>query len=96
MESSKVPILVDIPVLSYLFRYEEKVKQVQELVIVIEPHIISKDSNNVSLKELGYEGLSDDIVRISNKSQTDKTDALTEQNSKIFKSDKDVKEEDGI
>jgi general secretion pathway protein D len=96
MESNKVPILGDIPVLSYLFRYEERVKQVQELVIVIEPHIISKDSNNVSLKELGYEGLSDDIVRISNKSQTDKTDALTEQNSKIFKSDKDVKEEDGI
>jgi len=96
MESSKVPILGDIPVLSYLFRYEEKVKQVQELVIVIEPHIISKDSNNVSLKELGYEGLSDDIVRISNKSQTDKTDALTEKNSKIYKSDKDVKEEDGI
>jgi general secretion pathway protein D len=96
MESNKVPILGDIPVLSYLFKYEEKVKQVQELVIVIEPHIISKDSNNVSLKELGYEGLSDDIVRISNKSQTDKTDALTEQNSKIFKSDKDVKEEDGI
>lgn len=99
MESNKVPILGDIPILSYLFKYEEKVKQVQELVIVIEPHIISKDSNNISLKELGYEGLSDDIVRISNKSQTDKTDALTKQNSKIIKSDKkakEVKEEDEI
>ena len=101
MESNKVPILGDIPVLSYLFKYEEKIKEVQELVIVIEPHIINKDSNNVSLKELGYEGLSDDIVRLSNKSQTDKVDALTEKNSKIYKSkkskeDKKVKEADEI
>ena len=99
MESNKIPILGDIPVLSYLFKYEEKVKQVQELVIVIEPHIVSKDSNNISLKELGYEGLNDEIVRISNKSQTDKVDALTEKNSKIYKSDKkaqEVKEEDEI
>ena len=99
MESNKIPILGDIPILSYLFKYEEKVKQVQELVIVIEPHIVSKDNNNISLKKLGYEGLSDDIVRISNKSQTDKVDALTEKNSKIYKSNKkaqEVKEEDEI
>ena len=81
MESNKVPILGDIPVLSYLFKYEEKVKQVQELVIVIEPHIISKDSNNISLKELGYEGLSDKIVHISNKSHAKKAEALRKQNS---------------
>jgi len=92
-ESNKVPILGDIPVLSYLFKYEEKVKQVQELVIIIEPHIISKDSNNITLKKLGYEGLTDKIVRLSNKSNTKKVDALTKKNSKIrAKSKKEANE----
>jgi len=99
-ETNKVPILGDIPVLSYLFKYEEKVKEVQELVIVIEPHIISKDSNNISLKELGYEGLSDSIVKISNKSNAKKADALTKQNSPKVglgnKNTKKVKEADEL
>lgn len=61
-QSNKVPILGDIPIVSYLFKYEEMVKQVQELVIIIEPHIIHKEINSVSLSELGYEGLKDDIL----------------------------------
>ena len=44
--SNKVPILGDIPWISYLFKYEEKIKQIQELVIIIEPHII--DSSRLS------------------------------------------------
>ncbi len=65
VSSSKVPILGDIPGLSYLFRYEEITKQVQELVIIIEPHIIDKDVNNVSLADIGYDGITDDIAKIT-------------------------------
>jgi general secretion pathway protein D len=69
--SNKIPILGDIPIISYLFKYEEKIKQVEELVIIIEPHIIHKDKNSISLSELGYEGLSDSLLndtKNSNKS----------------------------
>jgi len=83
-DSNKVPILGDIPILSYLFKYEEKVKQTQELVIIIEPHIIHKEKNTVSLSDLGYTGLSDKLlnpkstskdIKIATKSKKkDKTD----------------------
>ncbi|MEA2092183.1 MAG: hypothetical protein U9O83_07450, partial [Campylobacterota bacterium] len=45
------PLLGDIPGLSYFFRYEEMTKQIQELVIVIEPHIIDKENNNLSIAD---------------------------------------------
>ena len=61
-QSNKVPILGDIPLISNLFKYEEMSKQVEELVIVIEPHIIHKSKNTVSLADLGYSGLSDEII----------------------------------
>ena len=64
-KANKIPILGDIPGISYLFRYEEITKEVQELVIVIEPHIINRDKNNISLSELGYEGLSDVAMGIT-------------------------------
>ncbi len=79
-ETSKVPILGDIPVISYLFKYEEKVKTVQELVIVIEPHIIHKENNSVSLSDLGYEGLTDEILTMES-SQSDQADKLSVQNA---------------
>lgn len=65
-KSNKVPILGDIPLISYLFRYEESTKQIEELVIVIETHIIKKSLNKVSLSQLGYTGITDDIVAIDN------------------------------
>ena len=52
--SNSIPILGDIPIVNYLFKYEEKVKTIQELVIVIEPHIIKKENNSLSLSDLGY------------------------------------------
>ena len=61
-EANKVPLLGDIPVISYLFSYEEKVKVVEELVIIIEPHIIHKSKNTVSLSDLGYEGLVNGVL----------------------------------
>ena len=78
-KSNKVPILGDIPVISYLFKYEEKIKTVQELVIIIEPHIIDKEINTVSLSELGYEGLSDKLLTLerSSHSNSDLADKMT-------------------
>ncbi len=60
--SSQVPLLGSIPLLGYLFKYDEKSKQTQELIIVIEPHIISKEKSNLSLSDLGYAGLKDNIL----------------------------------
>jgi general secretion pathway protein D len=65
-KSNKVPLLGDIPGLNYLFKYEETTKQVQELVIVIEPHIIDRANNVLSLSDLGYEGISDAVAGIKN------------------------------
>ncbi len=80
-EASKVPILGDIPVINYLFKYEEKVKQVQELVIIIEPHIIHKEINSVSLAELGYEGLDESILTAESASRSKKADNLSQKNA---------------
>ncbi len=65
--SNKVPILGDIPGLSYFFRYESTTKQVQELVLVIEPHIIRKGNNNISLTKLGYEGITNGLITLDKK-----------------------------
>ena len=81
INSNKVPLLGDIPVISYLFKYEEKVKQVEELVIIIEPHIIHKERNDVSLADLGYEGMTDDMLMKERLSNTVQTDELTIQNA---------------
>ncbi len=51
--SNKVPILGDIPLLEYVFKRKEKIETVEELVLIITPHII-KNSKSVSLKDLGY------------------------------------------
>ena len=69
-DSNKVPVLGDIPGLSYLFRYESNSKEVQELVIVIETHIIKKSDNDLSLSDLGYTGLSNDTLRNEKKSKS--------------------------
>ncbi|MEN8303944.1 MAG: pilus (MSHA type) biogenesis protein MshL [Campylobacterota bacterium] len=80
-EFNKVPILGDIPVISYLFKYEEKIKTVQELVIIIEPHIIHKETDSVSLSDLGYEGLTNEILSMESASQSKQADKLSEQNA---------------
>ncbi len=63
IDTNKVPLLGDIPVINYLFKYENKVKQTQELVIIIQPHIIKKDEKKLTLKDLGYEGFNDTIMQ---------------------------------
>jgi len=52
-KANKVPILGDIPILEYAFKYEEKIETVEELVLIITPHIV-KNGKSVSLKDLGY------------------------------------------
>ncbi len=61
-KENKVPLLGDIPIISYLFKYEENIKLVQELIIVIEPHIIRKENNDISLSALGYKGFNDALL----------------------------------
>jgi len=80
IESNKVPLLGDIPILNYFFKYEEKVKTVEELVIIIEPHIIHKSKNTVSLSDLGYEGMRDEVLIKKRLSNTKQTDILTVEN----------------
>lgn len=65
--SNKVPILGDIPGIASLFRYESSSKQVEELVIVIETHLIEKSNNDLSLSDLGYNGISDDLLNTKKK-----------------------------
>ncbi len=53
-KTNKVPLLGDIPGLGYFFKYEEKIRQVEEIVIVIEPHIIKPEGNTLTIADLGY------------------------------------------
>ncbi len=56
---SKVPLLGDLPLLEYLFKREKRVNKVDELVLIITPHIIKVDSD-LSLEDLGYRKLRDE------------------------------------
>ncbi len=60
INENKVPLLGDIPILGWLFKYEEKINTIEELVIVIEPHIVKDGKQTISLSELGYTGLNED------------------------------------
>ncbi len=74
-KTNKVPLLGDIPGLGYLFKYEEKVTDTTELVIVIEPHIIKKENNTLSLADLGYETLNDTTLGLETNATTVEADA---------------------
>jgi general secretion pathway protein D len=52
-KSNKVPLLGDIPLLGEAFKHNEKIETVEELVIIVTPHIV-KNSKSVSLRDLGY------------------------------------------
>lgn len=78
---NKVPLLGDIPLLGYIFKREEKVKTVEELVIIIEPHIVHKEKNTLSLSDLGYEGITDKILNTRKVSASILSDNLIKQNN---------------
>jgi len=52
-EVNKVPLLGDLPLFEYAFKHESKIDTVEELVIIVTPHII-RNSKSVSLRDLGY------------------------------------------
>lgn len=57
-ETNKVPLLGDIPLLGYAFKYEEQTNEKVELVIIVTPHLV-KAKNSMTLKDIGYNKLSD-------------------------------------
>ena len=83
IDETKLPILGDIPILGWLFKSELKINKIEELIIVIEPHIIKAGKQTISLSELGYTGLNetqlDSQAFIRSESQEDiqKLDART-------------------
>ncbi len=62
-DGNKVPLLGDIPYLGYLFKSESMSKRTEEIVMVIEPHIIKKDGSNIGLSDLGYNRLAPAIEK---------------------------------
>lgn len=56
---SKVPLLGDLPLLEHLFKHEVRLNQVDELVLIVTPHII-KAQSDVSLEDLGYKKLTNE------------------------------------
>ncbi len=87
--SSKVPLLGDIPGLSYFFKYEETSKQIQELVIVIEPHIIDKASTTLSLADLGYTGVTDNQIMHRKSSILDETNTIEDDAIEVQEKEED-------
>jgi general secretion pathway protein D len=61
-DSNKVPLLGDIPFLGYLFKREGMTKKTEEIVIIIEPHIVKKEKDSLSLSDLGYTRLDNKIT----------------------------------
>jgi len=53
---SKVPLLGDLPLLDQIFKREIKIDRVEELVLIVTPHIIKKNQE-LSLSEMGYRKL---------------------------------------
>lgn len=58
IQAKKVPLLGDIPILGHAFKREEKIETVEELVLVITPHII-ENSKDALMKDLGYTKLNE-------------------------------------
>ena len=74
-KTNKVPLLGDIPGLGYFFKYEEKIRQVEEIVIVIEPHIIKPSGNTMTIGDLGYTSMTKEEAGL--KATFDEDDNIT-------------------
>ena len=57
-KNNKIPLLGDMPLIGNMFKRKEKINKVEELVLIITPHIV-KTSRSVSLKDLGYTKLNE-------------------------------------
>jgi general secretion pathway protein D len=65
IRKNKVPLLGDIPGLGYLFKYEENIISTQELIIIIQPHIINETMSKVSLSQLGYDRIDPSFLNVN-------------------------------
>jgi len=57
-KNNQVPLLGDMPLIGSLFKREEKIRKVEELVFIITPHVV-RNSKSVSLNDLGYSKLNE-------------------------------------
>ena len=89
-KTNKVPLLGDIPGLGYFFKYEEKIRQVEEIVIVIEPHIIKPSGNTITIADLGYTSMTKEEAGL--KATFDEDDNVTADDEVITES-KEANEE---
>jgi general secretion pathway protein D len=58
VKNNKIPLLGDIPLIGSLFKREENINTVEELVLIITPHIV-KNEKSLLLKDLGYTKLNE-------------------------------------
>jgi general secretion pathway protein D len=65
VETNKVPLLGDIPGLGMLFKREGITKKTEEIVLVIEPHIVKRDGSNLKIADLGYTHISNAMEKES-------------------------------
>lgn len=54
ISSNKIPLLGDIPGIGMLFNRESTTKKTEEMVLIIEPHIVKRDGSNLKIADLGY------------------------------------------
>jgi general secretion pathway protein D len=59
--TQSVPILGDLPIFGIPFRQSKQSDQTKELVIILTPHIIKSDKEELSLKNLGFHGVQYDF-----------------------------------
>ncbi|WP_309499047.1 pilus (MSHA type) biogenesis protein MshL [Sulfurovum sp.] len=57
-KDNQVPLLGDMPLVGSLFKRQEKINKVEELVFILTPHIVS-NAKSVSLDDLGYSKLNE-------------------------------------
>ncbi|MDP3022686.1 MAG: pilus (MSHA type) biogenesis protein MshL [Sulfuricurvum sp.] len=90
MTGNKIPLLGDIPVLGWLFKSEGITKKTEEMVIIIEPHIVKKDGSNVSLTDLGYSRMGTSIEKeaIERKATLKQSDAEIKQLKELTENSK--------
>lgn len=62
-DGNKLPILGSIPGLGWLFKTETTSKKTEEIVMIIEPHIIKKEGNKVGLSDLGYQRINSPLEK---------------------------------
>lgn len=61
-DSNKIPLLGDIPFLGSLFKREGMSKKTEEIIIIIEPHIIKKEGDTLKMADLGFTRLAEDEI----------------------------------